>query len=500
MSKSGSKALSKSVDASVKSVVKSVESVVTSVLPKNMNIKHVLLAILVGLLLCMLMGNTVEGFGGNYTNPEEGYCYNYTGNRGQQRQCTQKDAANAALPDNNDYCTVNGQSPAKYVKKVNGACPDGHTQVPANSVAPSTICNSYNNFIDFADPTTNLSCSDFTELCESELAVRPEPIVCSNLNDTNCPGSENIADNVPDNAYRLGQKENCTWQKCNNFATSKDDVETAFETPGIGDVGSSVERWAKCIEEGPGKWAAMKDASGNASSTSAGAPYNTDAWIQDSSNNPVGWGVGSPTGKSYDGRTSEGDAITAITQDKAILKPLIFKGANGRPTTAFGTNLDDVNMFPSELWKKQLREKIKFCGAPPNTDLDTYTAEEALDAGAIIGWDHDKSKFICLNKNPAVSTEIHQTRYDVVKGKGCGTKGGDNCTEAQYCAGECTCTVGSSGPSDSDLDVWATNCADSNVVDTATERIKRSVREAGAMARGPISDILRIGYQATKPP
>uniref|UniRef100_A0A6C0CEP9 Uncharacterized protein n=1 Tax=viral metagenome TaxID=1070528 RepID=A0A6C0CEP9_9ZZZZ len=62
MSKSGSKALSKSVDASVKSVVKSVESVVTSVVPKNMNMKHVLLAILVGLLLCMLMGNTVEGY------------------------------------------------------------------------------------------------------------------------------------------------------------------------------------------------------------------------------------------------------------------------------------------------------------------------------------------------------------------------------------------------------------------------------------------------------
>ena len=57
MSKSGSKALSKSVD----SVVKSVESVVTSVLPKNMNMKHVLLAILVGLLLCMLFSNTVEG-------------------------------------------------------------------------------------------------------------------------------------------------------------------------------------------------------------------------------------------------------------------------------------------------------------------------------------------------------------------------------------------------------------------------------------------------------
>ena len=71
MSKSGSKALSKSVD----SVVKSVESVVSSVVPKNMNMKHVLLAILVGLLLCMLFSNTVEGLECNLTdsNPPTGY-------------------------------------------------------------------------------------------------------------------------------------------------------------------------------------------------------------------------------------------------------------------------------------------------------------------------------------------------------------------------------------------------------------------------------------------
>ena len=40
------------------SLMKSVESM----LPKNMNMKHVLLAVLVGLLLCMLMGQSVEGF------------------------------------------------------------------------------------------------------------------------------------------------------------------------------------------------------------------------------------------------------------------------------------------------------------------------------------------------------------------------------------------------------------------------------------------------------
>ena len=38
------------------SLVKSVESV----LPKGVNIKHVLLAVLVGLLLCMMFGNSIE--------------------------------------------------------------------------------------------------------------------------------------------------------------------------------------------------------------------------------------------------------------------------------------------------------------------------------------------------------------------------------------------------------------------------------------------------------
>ena len=49
-----SKSLGKSV-----SVVKSVESL----LPKGINLKHVLLGLLVGLLICMMFGQTVEGLG-----------------------------------------------------------------------------------------------------------------------------------------------------------------------------------------------------------------------------------------------------------------------------------------------------------------------------------------------------------------------------------------------------------------------------------------------------
>ena len=56
------------------SLLKSVESM----LPKNMNMKHVLLAVLVGLLLCMLMGQTVEGIknieGSDMTGTTNGIC------------------------------------------------------------------------------------------------------------------------------------------------------------------------------------------------------------------------------------------------------------------------------------------------------------------------------------------------------------------------------------------------------------------------------------------
>ena len=66
---------SKSLGKSVNSVVKSVESL----LPKGINLKHVLLGLLVGLLICMMFGQTVEGLGitmtgtvprGSYTCPD----------------------------------------------------------------------------------------------------------------------------------------------------------------------------------------------------------------------------------------------------------------------------------------------------------------------------------------------------------------------------------------------------------------------------------------------
>ena len=69
------------------SLVKSVESI----LPKGVNLKHVLLAVLVGLLLCMMFGQTVESFAGQFVDPSTGYCKNTGGGASDQSSCNVSD-------------------------------------------------------------------------------------------------------------------------------------------------------------------------------------------------------------------------------------------------------------------------------------------------------------------------------------------------------------------------------------------------------------------------
>ena len=102
------------------SIVKSVESAIKSVVPKNMNMKHVLLAVLVGLLLCMMMGNTVEPFSAPYENPEVGYCMNYNsgisttqgcrgiGDTGSQLICSNDKTIDVSALSAGDVCGSGG--------------------------------------------------------------------------------------------------------------------------------------------------------------------------------------------------------------------------------------------------------------------------------------------------------------------------------------------------------------------------------------------------------
>lgn len=87
---------SKSLGKSVNSVVKSVESL----LPKGINLKHVLLGLLVGLLICMMFGQTVEGLGITMTG---------TGGRGGY-----------TCPDGDDYSVYTVQGGEKNLKDSTG--------------------------------------------------------------------------------------------------------------------------------------------------------------------------------------------------------------------------------------------------------------------------------------------------------------------------------------------------------------------------------------------
>ena len=448
MSKSGSKSLSKSVD----SVVKSVESVVSSLVPKNMNMKHILLAVLVGLLLCMMISQNVEGFAAPYATPEKGYCDNVTGNKGVQTTCVPK---------------VEGNAGDALTEATLGGTPG--VQMPATSTTVGEFCATFNNLVDFPNDEDN-GCTMGTgaPLCKKSIGQTTDIISCGSLDETRCPGSPTLnVDQFVDANYGQGQMDNCGWNACDNLANKSGDVITAFESPALND---SVKRWAKCIEKAPDSttWGTMRTAS------RAG---NLDAW-----DDSTKWAVGSPTGKPYTG--TEAATGFPVGGDLDILKPLIYNSEAGGTVNAFTSD-----MFPETvLWNRELDKLIKFCGAPAGTDPEStaYTKDMALNDGAIIGWDSSKSKFICLNSNPAVITEVSQTRNSIIKSKGCGVKG-NNCSEAQYCAGECACDSGKLGPSDSQLDTWQGACTEANALDVVLSKADRTSNEAIKTAKDVIN-------------
>ena len=100
------------------------------------------------------------------------------------------------------------------------------------------------------------------------------------------------------------------------------------------------------------------------------------------------------------------------------------------------------NMFPSEKWSELIDEKVKFCGAQLGDDLSSITVDQALDNGAVVGFNADKSGLMCLNKNPAIETHVTQTRVELIKAPGCGDP-----SDPEYCSKEgLSCRPGSAGP------------------------------------------------------
>ena len=112
---------------------------------------------------------------------------------------------------------------------------------------------------------------------------------------------------------------------------------------------------------------------------------------------------------------------------------LVYRSKNGTPVggapqrystvNVFQESNGDIDIFPKRNWKKELEEnKILRCFRNSRSTDVNYTVDKALDDGAVIGWNADKTGFICLNKNPAIISNTTQTRVKVGKMPGCGIR------------------------------------------------------------------------------
>jgi hypothetical protein len=444
MSKSGSKALSKSVD----SVIKSVESVVSSVVPKNMNIKHVLLAILVGLLLCMLMGNTVEGFGGNFISPSEGYCFNAKNRTGNTQRCKAKADASEYICPNDKSIVVTGPSQD---------CGNGVSPVKTDN-----FCMRFSNNIQnqLGDPATSCDTGSGAQgngdVCDYGVATSVTN--CSGLTREKCPGgdgSDERPEGITDEIYN-----NCSWEDCSNFPTSQTEVNEIFTSPLKSEP---LKRWASCVENNPGdKWVAIKAAS----------QANTYPWDESGK-----WVSGTSTGKSY----IDADGNGTVT-DLDILKPLIYRSEGNNYTAFSGAGvqlLDDDSILPNETWRVAIDKKIIECGQELGLEnAPAITREEALNKGAMVGWNHDKSGLLCLNMNPAIERITTEKRKYNVRAPGCGSPG-----DQGYCDPDgLECAEGHVKPTEAQRTQHTTTC-NLNAVQAGINNINDTVADVNNTIR-----------------
>jgi hypothetical protein len=397
MSKSGSKALSKSVD----SVVKSVESVVSSVLPKNMNMKHVLLAILVGLLLCMLMGNTVEGFN-MYTidstgvspavdaGPATGFCR--TGSSAiMQRSCVPSDASIVGAGTDADgvakQTSMNNVCSSPEVSSV-GRCL-GKSDAPGERSGPFIVQKMTDE--DLNPATDNLECTFGDEVDQCATAAFNNSQTCTSS---------------------AGKDQGCVWEGCeftgNNTVMMGADNSNPDAASIVLDLKDpflpEYDRWRKCLFGNKNSLLEGADAAvtvpvdlnvgefpnnSGAGSTSgwpapgasggSGVP-NLDGWV---------------TGKHGYGRTEPTMTSVTLTAAELVDMNAIPMTADGKVTPTLATHLPPA-------WKTGFENMYEYCkSGNPNE----YAA---------IGWSPDFRSLQCLNWNPThkkINITTQKTRH-----------------------------------------------------------------------------------------
>ena len=454
------------------SLVKSVESI----LPKGVNLKHVLLAVLVGLLLCMMFGQTVESFvGDEYENPSTGYCKNTGGGASDQSSCIVSDDYKQSAVGSAFQCVPTDPSSVvapkaltdgdiTYLASTLVADCNGITTLDAAQASPEcsaallagdgVACEATASITTSGDLTNAGTVQRVWQAESQTCRDRPIPTTaaqqddasycgvpdpdgtpdncsvstssavydCTNLRDNQCPGSDTFTDESGETipaADRDTALSTCSWQSCASFATLPSDVETAFNSPLADD---SLGRWRTCLAENPGaQWGNMRNTS----------QLTTSAW--DGNGDDAKWKTGIPTKLA---KVTE-DAVPDESAAAADVNAVAYKDPSG--STAKGI-FQTPQMLPSERWTEAVNKKLMFCGAPPGTDWESssYTLANALDDGAALGWDVDGKSLICLNNNPAIRTHIRQERVSAPKMPGCGDQ-----SKGCYCESDgCPCSDG----------------------------------------------------------
>ena len=417
----GSKSLSGSLIKSVKSM-----------LPKNINMKHVLLAVLVGLLLCMLMGQSVEegysgkagysvveGFNtlgaittpyapppsgsGSATQPirgadgsATGYCHAKNYER-PTRQCLldsvtgtvgaggdEAKKAQAALICSrvtNSGCTGDTSKSSRDAAGAGSAWDSIKNELMQGSYPGLTdrdnIACKQGPILDYCAPMSNDS-----NVCDTNTAHSCEYVNCART--ISAIGAKNDNELYTIDTNDVFETEYDHWRKClfkNRLPEPRRGELTANETFGETTVGGDHPLSTGYIPK-------LKSGSTTlAHTTDAGAAMSPPVSLTDTDINSgvkvtglIGWLEG-----------GAGLARNLLQKDNPIT-PQVLRNMNAIPMDKDGKVPASLEPYLPPEWKQGFENMFDYC--KKGTD----------DEGAIIGWSSDFRSLKCLNYNPNLST------------------------------------------------------------------------------------------------
>lgn len=426
------------------SLMKSVESM----LPKNMNMKHVLLAVLVGLLLCMLMGQSVEGIknldGQDLSATNNGFCKPNIFTTPDQ-QCVadkykQGSTGTPAVPSDatNDLFKAITDNDAKNA--MNAACAQVYQSTgncaTANTGNDSAQKDMLRNSVRTYNSSLPSNAPDTKKVGGAD-GVPASYFSCKTMDVDQC---------APSGQDACTSNDECTWKNCSSVLGTGFPF---FGPPKVGDKpqydfeGDGFNDWRNCLftdntaSRGPTGTPSFSEGATDLAGTGgpalivkypfkipiAGATGKTlTAAAGVSHIIDVGGALskGVVPGTSADGGGRQVDGLTGWLKGKPGI-PLTFsqnwnadklRAANAIPLDGSGkipTAMDGY--LPANL-KKGIENMYKWCGYG-------LTANKAKKAA--VGWGDDLRSLKCLNYNPNISTKSTQSHkkyndcIDIVK-------------------------------------------------------------------------------------